>query len=63
MLYTTDAATARQMIPNIILAFKFLILILSRSHRVYLVEGRGGEGGGWDEVGDGDEGYQMNGME
>jgi len=33
MLYTTDAATARQMIPNINLAFKFLMLVLSRSRR------------------------------
>jgi len=37
MLYTTDAATARQMIPNINLAFKFLILLLSRLDRSNLV--------------------------
>ena len=37
MLYATDAATARQMIPNINLALMFLMLLLSRLDRSNLV--------------------------
>tara|TARA_R100001443_G_scaffold97987_1_gene104935 strand:+ start:308 stop:526 length:219 start_codon:yes stop_codon:yes gene_type:complete len=47
MLYTTDAATARQMIPNIMLAFKYLMYILSGSSRSSLVVGK------WLKVGEG----------
>ncbi len=42
MLYTTDAATARQMIPNIMLAFKCLMYILSGSDRDQSAKGQKG---------------------